>query len=105
MLITYYLQKICTGTHKCEIMKATSGYFYSNCLIEALKAKLHDRRVKMYRFHKSDNVVYCPHIMWSDGEYDYDFGIEQHIPLLAAWTIHKGHIRRYRLGTIQRCYR
>lgn len=48
-----------------------------------------------------DNEVFCPHFLWSDGEYDYDFGYEHKLPLIFAWTLHKGHIRRRALGLIR----
>ena len=78
--------------------------YYSNCMIEAVKAKIKDwKHVKITYVSPFINEVFCPHFLWSDGEYDYDFGIEG----LGArgiidWTIHKGHIRRRGLGFNQR---
>lgn len=74
--------------------------YYSNCMIEAIKFKLRNfKNVKITVVAPWYNEVFCPHFLWSDGEYDYDFGYEgKIIPLLSAWTIHKGHIRRRRLG-------
>lgn len=50
--------------------------FYSNCLIEALKAKL--RRpfhVKLYycKARRKNGKFQCCHFMWSDGKNDFDF--------------------------------
>ena len=45
------------------------------------------------------NEVFCPHIMWSDGEYDYDFGNEgKWDSFIQNWTLHKGHVRRREIG-------
>ena len=43
--------------------------------------------------------MFCPHILWSDGEFDYDFGNEGKGNLgIANWTVHKGHVRKRELG-------
>lgn len=50
--------------------------FHSNCLIEALRAKLwHPFNVKLYycKFRYKDGKFQCCHFMWSDGKHDYDF--------------------------------
>ncbi len=75
-------------------MKIVSKDFYSNCLIEAVKAKIKDHNVKILVTSPWKNEIFCPHFMWYDGAYVYDFGIEELIPWIAAWTIHKGHIRK-----------
>ena len=83
--------------------KRVSGDFYSNCLIEAVKAKLKDpEHVKIYICWPRYNEAPCPHVMWSDGVADYDFGTSDYIPNFFAWTIHKGHIRKRRLGSAKR---
>ena len=70
--------------------------FYSNCLIEALKAKIrHPFKVKITFIPKSEKGS-C-HFMWSDGEADYDFGVERNIKWYEAWWF-KGEIRKYSLG-------
>lgn len=78
--------------------------YYSNCLIEAIKAKLKDwKHIRITFVSPFDNEVFCPHILWSDGKYDYDFGNEgvgdQGIK---NWTLHRGHIRKRQLGFNQR---
>ena len=80
--------------------KIVSNIFYSNCLIEAIKAKLKDwKHVKISCLSPFDNKVFCPHFSWSDGEYDYTFGaVEGTDNLFASWTLHKGYIRRRRFG-------
>lgn len=75
-------------------LKIVSKDYYSNCLIEAVKAKIKDHNVKIIIFLPWNNEIWCPHFMWYDGTYVYDFGIEKRIPWIAAWTIHKGHIRK-----------
>jgi hypothetical protein len=70
--------------------------FYSNCLIEALKAKLKNpRKVKITFIPKSEKGS-C-HFMWSDGEHDYDFGVERDIKWYEVLWF-KGEIRKRSLG-------
>lgn len=79
--------------------KIISKDYYSNCLIEAIKAKIKNPKIKITICMPWENEVFCPHILWSDGFYDYDFGNEgvgdQGI---LNWTLHKGHIRQRELG-------
>ena len=71
--------------------------FYSNCLFEALKAKLKNPKVKITYVSPFANEVFCPHFLWSDGKSDYDFGIERHLKLHERLWF-KGHIRQRALG-------
>ena len=74
--------------------------FYSNCLIEALKAKLKNpRKIKITFVPKSEKGS-C-HFMWSDGEADYDFGVERDIKWHEVLWF-KGCIRKYCLGFNER---
>lgn len=51
-----------------------SDEFYSNCLIQALKAKIKNPcKVKIKCIPPHLNECFCPHLMWHDGEYTYDF--------------------------------
>lgn len=85
---------------KCQII--TNDY-YSNCIIEAFRAKLKDwKNVKITYISPFRNVVFCPHFLWSDGKYDYDFGYETRNRSISNWTIHKGHIRQRELGFNQK---
>lgn len=78
-------------------------YYYSNCFIEALKAKIKcPSKIKITVISPFINEVFCPHFLWSDGNYDYDFGFEGKISLFKAWTLHKGHIRKRKLGLNQK---
>lgn len=83
-----------------EKFKIISKDYYSNCLIEALKAKIKNwKKVKLTFVSPFDNEVFCPHVMWTDGEYDYDFGNEgKGNQGILNWTLHKGHIRKRNLG-------
>ena len=85
-----------------EQFEVVSKDYYSNCLIEAIKAKLKNHRLKIIFFVPWRNEIFCPHFMWSDGKYDYDFGCEYNLSLPFAWTIHKGHIRRRSAGFARR---
>ena len=76
---------------KTEIIK---GPFYSNCLLEATKAKLKNpKKIKITLVPKSE--ARCPHFLWSDGKYDYDFGAERKIK---CYLFFKGYIRKRTLG-------
>lgn len=79
-----------------------SNDFYSNCLIEAVRAKIRDpKNVKIFICWPIYNEAPCPHVMWSDGIADYDFGTPDYLPLIFAWTIHRGYIRKRKLGYAQ----
>ena len=76
-----------------EIIK---GPFWSNCLFEAVKAKIkHPFMVKMTIVPRSE--ANCPHFLWSDGEYDYDFGVERRLTGVQI-LLFRGYIRRHKLG-------
>ena len=52
-------------------------------------------KVKITIVYKSE--ANCPHFLWSDGEYDYDFGVEEHLKGLQIFWF-KGYIRKRKLG-------
>ena len=65
-------------------------------MLEALKAKIrHPFKVKITFIPKSEKGS-C-HFMWSDGEADYDFGVERDIKLYEVLWF-KGEIRKRSLG-------
>lgn len=77
-----------------------SEYFWSNCIIEAVKAWLKDpKNVKIYYLRpyvKEDGTFRQLHVVWTDGKYSYDFSdddwySQRHNPHL--W--YKGLIRRW----------
>lgn len=72
--------------------------YYSNCLIEAIRAKLKNpKKVKIKYIPAHLNEVFCPHIMWHDGKYTYDFYAKGYLkPFQRLW--HKGHIRKSEYG-------
>lgn len=73
--------------------------YLSNCLIEATKAKIKNHKIKITFVMPWNNEVFCPHILWSDGINDFDFGNEGKGDLgFKNWTLHKGHIRKRKLG-------
>lgn len=69
--------------------------FYSNCLIEAINAKLENPDVKITVVTKGNRGV--PHFLWSDGKYDYDFGTDKKLSRLQALWF-KGRIHKRALG-------
>ena len=61
---------------------------YSNCLIEAIKAKIKwGKQIKIIYIPSWKNEVFCPHFMWhdlTDGNlYDFHYYTKQ---LLYLWT-------------------
>ena len=83
-----------------------SNEYYSNCMMEALKAKIHNPKVKLY-FCKpritENGQFQMFHFMWSDGTADYDFSdLEE--PGLPPYRnlLFKGVIRKFDLGFAQR---
>lgn len=80
-----------------------SEYYYSNCLIEALKAKIrHPLKIKLRYLPAHLNEVFCPHIMWQDEEYTYDFYASGHLsPLEIFW--HQGRIRKSEYDYYDKC--
>lgn len=82
--------------------KYISKELYSNCFIQAIKAKIHDRTVKLYfcrpRFVNGRFQMF--HFMWSDGTADYDFSDlteNCHLPWYKCF-IFKGRIRMFPKG-------
>ena len=86
-----------------EKFEIVSDDYYSNCLLEAVKAKIKNPKIKITVVMPWDNEVFCPHILWSDGINDYDFGNEgKGNQGIKNWTLHKGHIRKRNLGFNER---
>lgn len=81
-------------------MKIESEEFYSNCFIEAAKAKLKNKDIKLMYIPAFLNEVMCPHWMWSDESSEHDFWHEGKIPWY-KWFWHKGMIRTLKKG----CYK
>ena len=69
-------------------------------MIQALLHKIRNpSKVKLtyIRPKYGESFFFVPHFLWSDGEYDYDFGVEKHLtPFQVFWF--KGNIRRRSLG-------
>lgn len=79
-----------------------SEMFYSNCFIEMLKHKVKNwKNVKVTCIPPRYNEVFCPHFLWSDGEYDYDFGTKRYLKWYEVFWF-QGCIRRRELGWNER---
>ena len=77
--------------------KYITDSYYSNCLIEAIKAKLKNPKVKIYCCPPNHREF--PHFMWSDGEHDYDFSdYDDRVQQWWHCLLFKGKIRQYRLN-------
>lgn len=80
----------------------TSKAYYSNCLIEAFKAKIKNRNVTIYFFRPGvteNGRFQFMHFMWSDSTGDYDFsdlGQAERKPIQCL--LFKGVIRRFEPG-------
>lgn len=73
-------------------------YFFSNCFIEAIKAKLKDwNNVKITYISPKYNAKFYPHFLWSDGKNDYDFGTIEKLKWYNV-LLFKGCIRKRNLG-------
>ena len=77
--------------------RAVGEMFYSNCLLEAVKAKIRNPKIKITYLPPTINECFCPHFMWSDGKSDYDFGVERYLRWYERFWV-KGQIRERRLG-------
>ncbi len=82
--------------------KIISEEYYSNCLIEALKAKARNPEVKIYfckpRITENGNFQMF-HFMWSDGKSDYDFSdLEENGLPPYRNLLFKGVIRKFEPG-------
>lgn len=55
-----------------------SNYFYSNCLLEAIKAKLKNPKDVKVRHHRIKGCV-LPHFVWETNGYLYDFATNHKI--------------------------
>ena len=79
-----------------------SKSYYSNCLFEAIRAKLHNSDVKIYfckpRITENGNFQMF-HFMWSDGKADYDFSnLDNTEHSLYKDLFYKGVIRKFHIG-------
>jgi hypothetical protein len=74
-----------------ETMKeeVLSNYFYSNCLLEALKAKIKNPKIKVIKRHMT--WTRTPHFLWLWKGYTYDFGTNHSIPCKLFFH---GYLRR-----------
>lgn len=79
-----------------------SKSYWSNCLLEALKAKINNKNIKIYfckpRITENGNFQMF-HCMWSDGEADYDFSNLDNIEhSFYKDLFYKGVIRKFNIG-------
>ena len=74
--------------------------FYSNCLIEMIKAKIRNPAITVLYLPAFLNEVRCPHWMWLDADGEHDF---HHTGPLRwyQWFWHSGVIRTVHRG----CYK
>lgn len=84
-------------------MAIISKEFYSNCFIEAVKAKIKDPKNVKITFIKPkyNKVKWIPHFLWSDGKSDFDFGTSETLKPYQIFLF-KGNIRERSLGWNER---
>ena len=75
--------------------------YYSNCLIEVIKAKIKNPKAEIYIIKSNDNVVRTPHFMWAVGEKAYDFGVDKNLNFIQRFWF-KGSIRQYNTDALKR---
>lgn len=78
---------------------------WSNCLIEAIKAKIKDpKHVTIHKFPGkiNNNFLIFPHFWWDDGEKGFDFKQEKQLFPNPIWF--KGTLRSYPLKTYKKAY-
>ena len=76
--------------------KIVKGPFLSNCLLEAAKAKIrHPVKTKITAVLHSE--AGCPHFLWSDGQNDFDFGVDRRL-VGPQVLLFRGYIRQHELG-------
>lgn len=76
--------------------------FRSNCLIEAMKAKLKNpKKVRITFIPARYTGGIYPHFLWSDGESDFDFGTDQKLKPY-QYILFRGNIRERSLGWNER---
>lgn len=79
-----------------------SKEYRSNCMFEALKAKMHNPKVKVY-FCKplitENGHFQMFHFMWSDGKEDYDFSNSEdgNLPWYKCFFF-KGYLKKFNFG-------
>lgn len=80
--------------------------FWSNCLVEAIKARLRDKDVRIYfckpQFTKNRKFQMA-HFMWTDGKADYDFSDDDRdrLPWYKSFWF-DGAIRQFDYGFAKR---
>lgn len=74
-------------------------WYWSNCIIEAVRAKVRNPNVKILVIWPWNNEAFCMHLAWTDGQSEYDFHARG-VPVY-GWIWHKGYIREKPLGWTQ----
>lgn len=84
------------------MIECISNYFYSNCLIEALKAKFKEpENVKIVKAKSAYKML--PHFLWDKGDgYLYDFGTNHKIvtPLFFQGYLRRRHVRSEKMDEV-----
>lgn len=83
----------------CEII---SKLYYSNCLIEAIRAKIKNPKVRLYfclPYRMPSGQIRSSHVVWDDGKFSYDFSDQNWSDTGKFWQYfwYKGCIRRWSL--------
>lgn len=85
--------------HRKDCKIISEGY-YSNCLIEAIKAKIRNPSIKLHfckPYRKPNGRIGSMHILWEDDNYSYDFSDIDWSDNGHFWQYfwYKGYIRQW----------
>ena len=78
-----------------------SDFYWSNCLIEAIKAKIRNPHIKVYIAKPDIKNHRMFHFIWSDGKHSYDFSDKDEflenskLPWFLQVIVFKGGIRQF----------
>lgn len=80
--------------------KKITNFYYSNCWIEAIKAKLKNPSIKLYVCNPYKGLsgdIRSGHVMWEDENYSYDFSDENWDDFGKFWQYfwYRGCIRQW----------
>lgn len=76
---------------------------YSNCLFEALKAKVKDPKNTHIHFHRSD-VGIIPHFWWEDKKGCWEF-VSEKLNRKSQVFLFDGYVREYRRNIYHKNYK
>ena len=74
--------------------------YYSNCIFEAIRAKIMFRNIKILYIPPSLNEVFCPHFFWTDGIYEYEFRTDKKMKWYQVFWF-EGYVKKHNVGCVR----